>query len=112
MGAVGLAGAGHCKLFRPRSGIAAFAGINFGPRATASNTSICPHEFSAMGTTAAADTVRENSQLRKAGSTALDRYFQQLFSSRDEPRRPRSTGPCRFFIEMPARGLVFRPPFL
>src|SRR5216684_6616917 len=40
MGAVGLAGSGGRKLFQPRPGISAFAGIDFGARATASSATI------------------------------------------------------------------------
>jgi ferredoxin len=47
-------------------------------------------------------------QRRKDGSSAMDRYFQQLLSSRDEPRRSRSSGTRGFHSKVPATGFVLR----
>src|SRR5689334_22768370 len=49
MGAMGLTVSRGRKLFQPYAGISAFPCIDLWARATASNATICPPQFSAMG---------------------------------------------------------------
>src|SRR5713101_3269648 len=112
MGAMGLAVSGGGKLFQPCARISTFPCIHLGARVTASNATICRPQFSAMGTAGTAGAVCENARTGKGGSAAVGRHLQQLFSSRDEPRRSRSSGARRLHGEMHAGTFVLRPAFV
>src|SRR5258707_740579 len=112
IGTMGLLGAGNRNLFQPCAGISAFAGIDFGARATASSATICPPQFSAMGAAGAARAVCENARIGKTGSGAVGRHLQQIFLSGDEARRPPSFGATPLHGEGSPRSFVLRAAFV
>src|SRR5258707_14863488 len=88
IGTMGLSGAGNGKLFQPCAGISAFAGIDFGARATASSATICPPQFPAMGAAGTAPAVLEKAPIGKEGRGAVGRHLLKLFLSGNETRPP------------------------